>query len=235
MARREPILNLPPVVSRLALLLFAVHLAVSLLPYGRMEEVQLAFGFIPARYLPGGAALPGGEGARLWTPLTYALLHADWMHLAVNTLWLAAFGAAVARRLGGARFLALNAGAALAGAAAHYLVFSGETSVLIGASGAVSGVTAAAASFVFAPGEVLGPPIARHARPRYAAALLNPRALVFIAAWSGINLLTGLNSAIVPGAGGPIAWEAHLGGFLAGLCLFPLLDRRPPPAADRLA
>ncbi len=47
-----------------------------------------------------GGILPGGFGAQIWTFFTYALIHADLMHLGFNALWLLAFGSPVARRFG---------------------------------------------------------------------------------------------------------------------------------------
>ena len=46
-----------------------------------------------------------------------------------------------------------------------------------------------------------------------------------IGAWVGINLLAGLIGLGGVDAGGAIAWEAHLGGFIAGLLLFGVFDR----------
>ena len=64
---------------------------------------------MPARYdasaLTDGI-LPGGWGAEVWSFFTYALLHADWMHLGFNAIWLLAFASPVARRFGA---LALSA------------------------------------------------------------------------------------------------------------------------------
>jgi membrane associated rhomboid family serine protease len=51
-----------------------------------------------------------------------------------------------------------------------------------------------------------------------------PRAVAFVLVWFAVNLLFGLTEGLIPGASGPIAWEAHIGGFLAGLLAFPLLD-----------
>ena len=72
------------------------------------EWILLAFAFIPARYGDVGAVIPGGEAARVWSPVTYAFLHADWVHLLVNMIWMASFGGPLARRFGAARFLLLS-------------------------------------------------------------------------------------------------------------------------------
>jgi membrane associated rhomboid family serine protease len=59
------------------------------------------------------------------------------------------------------------------------------------------------------------------------AALRDPRVVIFLVAWFGLNILFGLLAFPVVGAGQVVAWEAHIGGFLAGLFLFPLFDPVP--------
>ena len=67
------------------------------------------------------------------------------------------------------------------------------------------------------------------------AAFRNPRVVAFVGVWFGLNLLFGLGSLSIAGANQAVAWEAHLGGFLAGLLLFSAFDpvRRAPVAEDR--
>ncbi len=184
-----------------------------------------------------------GDGKPLWwTPLTYSALHADWTHCGVNCLWLLAFGAPVARRFGSVRFFALFAVTAIAGAAAHWAAHRFDLAPVIGASASVSGAMAAATRFIFQPGAPLGlgagaPGDDTFRRPAAPLSKLfvDPRALPFLLMWFGLNLLFGLISAPLGITQGPIAWEAHVGGFLAGLLLFLLFDPRvssPPPAID---
>jgi membrane associated rhomboid family serine protease len=54
--------------------------------------------------------------------------------------------------------------------------------------------------------------------------LRDPRVLIFLLMWFGLNFLFGEFSSSLPGAGENIAWEAHIGGFLAGLFGFAALD-----------
>jgi membrane associated rhomboid family serine protease len=54
--------------------------------------------------------------------------------------------------------------------------------------------------------------------------LRDPRVMIFIVVWFGINLLFGAASLPIAGNDQPIAWQAHIGGFLAGLLLFSLFD-----------
>ena len=229
---REPILNVPPVVVATLGTMGLVHAARLFLSPRADLEFLLTFAFIPARYeagiLPGGG-LPGGWGAEIWTFMTYALIHADVMHLGINAVWLLAFGTPLARRLGALRFLAFCAVTAIAGAAAHLATHAGELVPMIGASAAVSGAMAAAMRFAFQSGG----PIWQRGRdaPSYhvpaislGTALRDPRILAFFAVWLGINLLFGLGSISLAGTDQPIAWQAHVGGFLAGLLLFGFFD-----------
>jgi membrane associated rhomboid family serine protease len=61
--------------------------------------------------------------------------------------------------------------------------------------------------------------------------LRNPRYLIFLAVWFGLNALFGMGTIPIAGDGQVVAWQAHIGGFLAGLILFALFD--PVPAEDR--
>ena len=229
-APSEPVFNLPPVIIWLCGTLIACHLLRLVVGANADLWVLWTFAFIPLRYTQEGLeALPGGAAAWLWTPLTYAFLHGGMIHLVVNVVWMASFGTAVARRFGTGRFLMLSGVAALAGAGAHYLAHSSDPAPVIGASGAVSGMTAAAARFVFAPGGPLAGPGTRNGfywnpAPPLSRVFTEGRALAFILIWFAVNLLFGLQPQLVPGVEGGIAWEAHVGGFLAGLIGFSLLD-----------
>ncbi len=159
-----------------------------------------------------------------WTLVTYAFLHASWEHVIFNCLWLLAFGAPVIRRFGTGRFLAFFAVTAAAAALFHMAFNPLDVAVLVGASGAVSGLTAAAIRFAVGPLGLADGPLNRPAAP-LVIALRDKRVLMFIGVWFAINLIGGLG---VPFGGGGdtlrIAWEAHIGGFLAGLLLFRLFD-----------
>jgi membrane associated rhomboid family serine protease len=231
---REPILNVPPVVAVLLAVLVAIHAVRRLvLPYGVDLTLLWTFAFVPARYDPGalvGAILPGGRGAEVWSFVTYALLHADITHLGVNAVWLLAFGSPVARRFGSGRFLLFFAITVAAGALAHLLTHAGELAPMIGASAAISGTMGAAARFVFQPGGSLDlwHGDRSHADQIPAAplmvALRNPRVIAFLLVWFGLNLLFGLGSAPFAGETQSVAWQAHIGGFLAGLLIFSAFD-----------
>ncbi|MGQ7794536.1 rhomboid family intramembrane serine protease [Faunimonas sp. B44] len=234
MSGREPILNLPRSLLLLCGAMILVHVARQLVGPDTDIWIIAEFAFVPARY-SAPSEWPGGVPALFWSPLTYAFLHGDSIHLLVNLFWAASFGTPVARRFGTARFLLLAAVSAVAGSVAHYLVYPGDAVPMIGASAAVSGMTAATARFAFEPGAPLGGGGARPSAyfvpaPPLLALLANARAAFFVLVWFGVNLLFGVQSSLIPGVEGAIAWQAHIGGFVAGLALFPLLDpvRRLP-------
>lgn len=227
---REPILNVPPVVVATLAMLGLVHAVRALLLSQEGDlDVLLLFAFVPARYDSGLIALPGGFGADIWTFVSYALIHADVMHLGFNAVWLLAFGTPLARRFGSVRFLLFCAVTAAAGAAAHLATHFGQLQPMVGASAAISGLMAAAMRFAFQPGGPLRFGSADEAVYRVpalplGAALRDGRVLAFLAVWFGFNLLFGLGTVSITGGDQPVAWQAHVGGFLAGLILFGWFD-----------
>ena len=192
---------------------------------GDLQKLQLEL----ARYV-----LADG-GGKPWTGLSYALLHGSWGHVAANSVWLAAFGTPVARRCGGWRFLLLAAATAFGGALAHALVHPLQSFPMVGASAAVSGMMAAASWFIFArPVWLLEGRLAEpHERPRESLARMfgDRRVLLFLLVWFGTNYLFAMLARPLGITDASIAWEAHVGGFLTGLLLFPWLDPIPRRAS----
>jgi len=241
--RRERMLNVPAVVVALLAVLALVHALLALaLSAEQTTEFLLLFAFIPARYdasvLP-DVVWPGGWAADVWTFVTYALIHGDISHLGFNGVWLLAFGSPVAQRFGSLRFIAFMAATAAAGAAAHLVTHFGELLPMIGASAAISGAMAAAMRFAFQQGGPLGLWRDREAAYRVPAASLSAslrdlRVLSFLLVWFGVNILFGFFSIGAPGVAQAVAWQAHIGGFLAGLLAFAAFDPVPSSAgADR--
>ena len=219
-ARGEPIFNAPGVVLGLITILIAIHLIVLAGGENWMIESTRMFAFIPARYVMAYDTVPGSQA---WSFLTYAFLHAGWMHLLLNCLWLLVFGTPVARYLGGSRFLLLSAVATICGAVASLALHWGERVIVIGASGAVSGLLAAAIPIMFArrvPGGLR--PVTPGELIRHRQAIIFMVIFLLITLFSGASGWTG-NSFMSEGG---IAWEAHLGGFLGGLAAFYLLGQR---------
>lgn len=235
-------IDVPAVVLWFIVALLAVHGLRQVIGPQRDEWVLLTFGFIPARFAPppelAGFAFPGPPGARWWSFVTHMLLHGDWMHLVINSVWMLAFGSVLARRLGGLRFLIVSAAAAAAGAAASLAWYWGdEFTLLIGASGAISGQLAGAVRLMFAEGGSLSSLGGRRFETVTALGLgemlRTPAALMFLAVWFAITIFAGALSFGPPGEEARIAWEAHVGGFLAGIMLFGVFDRGPRPPGGR--
>jgi membrane associated rhomboid family serine protease len=100
---------------------------------------------------------------------------------------------------------------------------------MVGASAAISAFTGAAARFVFEPGAFFRDRDAGGSPPPMAdlrAMLANRQALAFVGFWFALNFLSGVGGQGVGLSNAPIAWEAHIGGFLIGLVLAPLFDQR---------
>src|SRR2546421_2925703 len=235
---RERMLNVPAIVVALLVVLGVIQAVLQLvLTPEQTTEFLLLFAFIPARYdfsVLSDVAWPGGWAADIWTFVPYALIHADLSHLIFNAVWLLAFGSPVARRFGSLRFMAFMAMTAAAGAAMHLVTHFGELLPMVGASAAISGAMAAATRFVFQRGGPLemwrdGADACRVPAAPLSVSLRDPRVIAFLLVWFGVNILFGVFSLGMPGVEQSIAWQAHIGGFLAGLLAFAAFD--PVPAA----
>jgi membrane associated rhomboid family serine protease len=213
---REPILTLPGPLTAYIALLAVIHVVRLLLPLDTDDTVIQMFGFIPKRYDSTLLAVtfPGGNGAKVWTFVTYSLLHANLSHIGFNVLWLLPFGSALARRFGPTRFFTFMAVTAVAGA------------------------LAAAIRFAFVQGSFLSfnrgdaEAAARVPALSLLHALRNGRVLAFLAIWFGVNIIFGIGSIAIGADGASVAWQAHIGGFLAGLMLFSMFDPVPRAAAN---
>ena len=218
-----PIFNMPTIIIMLIGAMVAIHgIVVWVLGPENLISVYETFSFIPLAYTVDVERLPV-PNARFWSPITHSFLHGDWTHLAVNCVWLAAFGSAVARRFPAVRFLLFFAFAAMAGAAAHYIFHSQSLVPMIGASGAVSACMGAAIRFAFVPGRPMDAVTSSPALT-LVQSLSNRQVLMFVGIWVAFNWLFGSGVLPILGEDVSIAWEAHMGGFLFGWLAFGLFD-----------
>jgi membrane associated rhomboid family serine protease len=233
----EPIFNMPPVVIATVAVLVGVHLfRMFALSASEDEQLLLTLAFIPARYSTDSlvsGSFPGGFGADLWTFFTYAFLHANLLHIGLNLAWLIPFGTAIARRFGAWRYVAFMLTTAAAGALAQFISTPHADVPMIGASAAISGTMAAAMRFIFqehGPLETWRDGAGDGAAYRVPAVPLlatfrDFRFILFLVVWMGLNVLFGLGGlSFGTEPGQQIAWQAHVGGFLAGLVLFSAFD-----------
>ncbi|TVR04714.1 MAG: rhomboid family intramembrane serine protease [Deltaproteobacteria bacterium] len=152
------------------------------------------------------------------TLVTHALLHGGIAHLAANLYFLWLFGDNVEDHLGRLRYLALFTAAALAGGLLHTVVPGDPSVPLVGASGGIAGVMGAYL--------VIFPRI--RLRVVWLFIPLRLPAVVFMGVWVLLQVLLMLTPETM------ISWQAHIGGFVAGLVLARLW-RRPPITGLQLA
>lgn len=220
----QPIFNIPNVILLALLVLIFIHIVRDTL---LSDEMDLAWllqtAFIPQRYI---IDMNEQGFAYFSSPLTYSFLHGDYAHLAINSLWLVAFGSVVARRWGAIRFCLFWVASAVA-SALLFLAFNwGQVAFMVGASGVISGLMGAATRFAFPKGGRFIREKA-HFLPRQSIleSFENKTVVSYLVLWFGINLiplvLSGANSDM-----STIAWEAHIGGFLFGFFGFTLFDHK---------
>ncbi len=208
--RGERPINAPTVVVGLIVVLIALH------------GLRLWTGTPLAAFAISGQDLRDGYWAQL---VTYQFVHGSWAHVMMNSAFVLAFGAPVARHFGESPrgvlifllyFLvcgviaALGFGALLDGLARLARASPGGWS-LVGASGAASGLMGGAIRLVQGGGQ-LGP-------------LAGRTVLGASAGWIVINAVLGL-AGLTPGVGAvPVAWQAHIVGYFAGLLLIGVFGR----------
>lgn len=194
--------------------LLCVVLFIVLAITGLEHQAFIGAGFIPARFASELIAPPGTMLPFVLTPLSSAFLHGGLLHLVFNMVVLLFIGRQLEVPLGQAAMAVLLVAGAYAGAFAQWAADPSSTTILIGASGAISALIAVfALIFSRSQTRAIGP-IPGHW----------VRALWLAAAWIGLQLLIGIAGG---GGFGNIAIWAHVGGFLAGLLLArPLLRWR---------
>jgi membrane associated rhomboid family serine protease len=223
-ASNPPIFNLPTgVLVALALVCGIYALQALVFSAALNDWITFEFAFVPLRYV---YPLSEQSLAWLWSPVTYSLLHGSLQHLVFNSLWLAAFGTPVCRRIGELRFVVFWIVSAVAAAALHALVNWGEPSVMVGASGVISALMGAACRFAFGGRMRAGPAGREPPLLSVPAALSDRTVLIFIVVWFLGNVAIAVGLPLMGSDSGAIAWDAHIGGFLMGFFGFRLFDRR---------
>jgi membrane associated rhomboid family serine protease len=192
---------------------------ISLSPAGQ-DEFLLRFALIPARYVD---LMAGGDGnltpANFFPIFTMMFLHGGWLHLILNmwTLWL--FGPTVEDRLGHSRYLAFYLACGVAASLTHVVFSAGSEIPALGASGAIAGVLGCYVRlFPLARVVVLVPIL-------FLPLFFEVYAFIFVGLWFLIQVLQGTAELFTPTAAAGVAWWAHIGGFVAGLVLGPVLRR----------
>ena len=199
-----PLINLPPVTKILLGLIIAIHGIVTLVFSNDLAyQTYIHFGFIPGRFT--GAVL--FEPLAILTPVTHMLLHGSWMHLAMNAIMLMAFGTGIERWIGGKRMLLLFIVSSLCGIGLQFGLSPQSIIPVIGASGGLSGLFAAALIMIHKKQNVYGQ------KTRYGI-------WPFIFLWIGVSLVFGF---LGSPDGNAVAWAAHIGGFIGGFGILKLM------------
>jgi membrane associated rhomboid family serine protease len=201
----ERAINLPPAILWLIAINVAIHLLRQLLSDSADQQLVIDFGLVPAN-------ITGDQGSPLLglaSLITYQFLHGGWVHLGVNMLSLAAFGAPVERLLGVRRFVLFYLSAGVVSAAVHVFFFQDSPDPVIGASGAISGVFGAVLMLMRQVGSLSS-------------------LLPIAAIWIALNVFFGIFGGTPGAAGEPVAWTAHIGGFVYGLAAIRLFVPRRP-------
>lgn len=192
--KAEPMINMPPVTKYLLGLIIGIHLILVFAISGEQHDWVIShFGFIPERIHSGDINI-----YTLSSILTHMFLHGSWMHVVMNIFMLAAFGSGIERWLGSKRMVILFLVSGLFGAAAHYILNTTSLYPMIGASGGLSGLFAAAIVMLNRGQREMGGKVG-----------ILPFALLWIGISVGFGMLGGPD-------GSMIAWAAHVGGFLGG-------------------
>jgi len=196
------------------LTLVALNLAVFVLEVslgGEVDAFVRRWGLVPND-------LRGSEGqGALVTLLTSTFLHAGWLHLLSNLLYLTVFGLPVEHRVGSARFSLLYLVSAVVGSLSYLVAQPTSQTPAVGASGAIAGVIAA--HLVLYPGATLG----SVAPVLFLSVVESTPTLLLLLLWLATQVFSSVAS-LTTSTG--IAWWAHVGGFVAGLVLAPVLRKR---------
>jgi membrane associated rhomboid family serine protease len=183
----------------------------------------------------GGAFVPEAffaDPAGAWpTLITATFLHGDVLHLVGNLFFLAVFGDNVEERLGHGRFLGFYLAGAAVATLAHGLLTAQPGIPMVGASGAISAVLGA--YVLWFPQRRVAAFVIPLFLPWLIARLLLrvPRfylwwlpAWLYIGYWALIQVVEAGGALVVDtGGAGGVAWWAHIGGFVFGLIVAPLL------------
>lgn len=186
---------------------------------GELEQFVLRYALVPARYSqPLAFGDPGLTPADFVPFVTMMFLHGGWLHLVLNmwTLWL--FGPAVEDRLGHSRFLLFYLGCGIVASLVQMASDPYSTVPALGASGAIAGVLGCTLSLFPLSRVIVVVPVL------FLPLFFELHAVVFIGIWFLIQILEGTVALLQPSEGG-VAWWAHVGGFVAGLLIGPLLHQ----------
>jgi membrane associated rhomboid family serine protease len=193
--------------------LVAANVLIFLLELAGGDAFVTSWSFIPARFQTN----PSGEFITIFGAM---FLHAGWLHLGGNMLYLLIFGDNVEDLLGHFKFLVFYLLCGVAASLAQYSIAMNSNIPTLGASGAIAGVLAA--YLILFPG--------RRVRVLVAAWVVSLPAILVIGAWIIIQFVSGLGTFSSAADTSGVAYMAHIGGFAAGLILTLFFRKKSRPA-----
>ncbi len=210
-SRTFPVVNLALIIVN-----FIVFFREITLSSAGLNQLIANYGLIPSRV---DALLTSGSGLLpLAIPfITTMFLHANWLHILGNMLYLWIFGDNVEDRLGHIPYLFFYLLVGVIGSITYILATPGSQVPIIGASGAIAGI--------------LGAYLVSYPRAKVLAlvplfffiTLIEIPAIWFLLFWFVLQLLSGFTTTVNADS---VAWWAHIGGFTTGALLINLLARR---------
>ena len=182
--------------------LIAMNVLFFLVEMSGGEAFIRQWAFVPSRFL----ANPSGSFPTLFTSM---FMHAGWLHLGGNMLYLWIFGDNVEDRFGHVKFTVFYLLCGLAATFAQLAFSSGSNVPNLGASGAIAGVLGAYI-LLFPGGRV---------KVLQGQQVIQVPALVVIGLWIVLQFFSGIGSVGNSANSGGVAYMAHIGGFIAGFAL----------------
>jgi len=186
--------------------LIAINAVVFFLELSGGDAFIQQWAFVPSRFL----ANPGGDFLTLFSSM---FMHAGWVHLGGNMLYLWIFGDNVEDRFGHVKFIVFYLLCGLAATFAQLAFSTGSDVPNLGASGAIAGVLGAYI-LMFPQGRI---------KVLQGAQVIQVPALIVIGFWIVLQFFSGIGSITASADTGGVAYMAHIGGFLAGFLLTFLL------------
>jgi len=172
----------------------------------------MKWAFVPSRFL----ANPGADFLTIFTSM---FMHAGWVHLGGNMLYLWIFGDNVEDRFGRIKFTIFYLLCGIAATFAQLFFSMGSNVPNLGASGAIAGVLGA--YILMFPQQQVKVLMGRIVTP--------VSALIVIGGWIVLQFFSGIGSIANTADTGGVAYMAHIGGFIAGFALTFLLRGNTAP------
>ena len=192
--------------------LIALNVIFFIIELGGGDAFITRWAFVPSRFL----ANPVSDFPTLFSSM---FMHAGWLHLGSNMLYLWIFGDNVEDRFGHIKFTIFYLLCGLAATFAQLIFNTGSSLPNLGASGAIAGVLGAYI-LLFPKGRI---------RVLQGQAVIQVSALIVIGLWIVLQLFSGIGSITDSVNTGGVAYIAHIGGFIAGFLLTFLFRGRTAP------